>query len=256
MYLDSYWGSYVTRYLGPGRNALVSVETGMVYRVRVRSISVHCGNSAWSNVTFVSSPKNVSSFLEVQGTGQYNPVDSYINLNGTYLYKGSFDGLLLSVINRCSLKEVFQATYDTRNSIDASSNLASKLREIDSNHLIILISSGAWEPNFNKDLSNAIWDLGGYLTLMEVRVRPFQPVYFFEVTEDSGKPYSFLSVPGQKYIHGQNFEVLRNLTKYYNYDDSKYNAIPTARIRVNLVFDTYRQFYLLKGKRVYRINNI
>lgn len=228
----------------------------MVYRVRVRSQSVNCGNSGWSNVTFVSSSKNLTSFLEVQGTGQYNPVDSYINLNGTYLYKGNFDGLLLSVINRCSLTEVFQKTYDTRYSSSEASNLASKLREIDSNHLIILISSGAWEPYFNKDLSDAIWELGGYLTLTETRIRPFQPPYFFEVTPDSGKPYSFISIPGQKYIQGQNFEVLRNLTKYFNYQDSIHNSIPTARIRVNLIFDTYRQFYQLKSSRVYRLNNI
>ena len=238
------------------RTCLIQIETGMVYRARVRSYSSSCGASAWSEIIFFSSPKNLSAFLEVQGTGYHNPVSSYINLNNTYLFKGSFSGFLLSVIERCTLKEVFQSIYDTRADPDQASMLSSKLREFDSNHLIILISSGAWEPYFTKDLSDAIWELGGYLTLTQTRVTPIQPSYFFEVEPLTGQPYALVTIPYQKHISGQSFEVLRNLSRYFNYSDELYNAIPPARIRVNLLFDTFRQFFTIEGKRVFRINQV
>jgi hypothetical protein len=219
-------------------------------------LTVNCGASDWSEVIFFSTPKNLTAFLEVQGTGQYNPLDTYVNLNGSYLFKGQIDGLLMTVINRCDLKMVFQQVFDTRNDPLQAGLLSEKLRSFDSNFLVILVSGGAWEPFFTKELSDAIWELGGYLTLTQTRVVPFQPSYFFDVVYDTGRPYAFLAVPGQKNVTGMNFEVLRNLTKYFNYNDSVHNAIPTARIRVNLVFDTFRQFFMLDGKRVFRPNQI
>lgn len=229
----------------------------MIYRFRVRSQSLHCGYSGWSEVRYISTPKNLTAYIEVQGTSYYNPLDTYIKLNGTTLYKGSFTGFMLSVINRCSLQQVFQQIYDTYSDSTQADLLAEKIRTYDSNHIIIIASCYAWEPYFNKNLAHALTELGGYLTLPFTKPIPPTPIYKSEEVSIIGHPYAFIGIPGQRYVTGQNFEVLRNSTNYFNYDDEIHNALPTARIRVNLVFDTYRQFYMLENNhRIFRMNKV
>lgn len=251
---DDYWTAYADYYTGVYRSALITLQEGKVYRFRLRSLSAHCGYSAWSNVIYVSTPKNLTAVLEIQGTGMYNPLDSYVKLNGTTLYKGSFVGLQLFVLNRCDLSLVKQAIYDTFNYEDQANAMAGAIRSYNSNYLVFLISSYAWGANFNKNLSEAITELGGYLTKSIVNLVPPTPIYKLPSPINYGYPYAFIGVPGQYNITGQNFEVLRNNTQYFNYNDALFNAIPTARIRVNLIFDTYRQFYFLKDNRAIRIN--
>ena len=204
---------------------------------------------------YLSTIKNTRTFIEIQGTGQYNPLPSYIKLNNTVIYQGSFVGLMLTAINRCDLSIAYSNTFDTYNNTFASDLMAAKIRSFNSNYFVIIISSYAWEPYFNKNLSQAILEIGGYLTLPFVKMTPLSPDYKFPSTLDHGHPYAFIGIPGQKFITGQNFEILRNTTNYYNYNDTQFNAIPTARIAVNIVFDSYRQFYFFRYNEVLRSNN-
>ena len=226
----------------------------MVYRLRVRSLSLNCSWSKWSQIIYLSTPKNLSAYIEVQGTGQYNPINSYININNSIVYNGAFTGLMLTAIHRCNLSVTYQQIFNTFTDSTQANLMASALRSFDSNHLLIIISSFAWETYFNKNLSEAISELGGYLTLPFTKNIPSIPSYATGTNSTYGYPYSFIGIPNQKYITGQNFETIRNATLYHNYNQTLYNALPPARIRVNLVFDTYRQFYFLQNNRPLRIN--
>ena len=197
---------------------------------------------------------NITATIEIQGTSLYNPLESYVKINQEVVYMGDFYGLQLTAVNRCNLKVEYSGIYDTFEDPTQASEMAKMIRSFNSNYLILVISSYAWEPYFNKDLSEAINEVGGYLTKSIVNMMPPTPSYKPSVPLVYGFPYAFIGVPGQSTITRQNFEILRNNTQYFNYNDTKYNAIPTARIRVNLIFDTYRQFYFLKNNRLVRIN--
>jgi hypothetical protein len=186
-------------------------------------------------------------YLEIQGTGMYNPLNSYIKINGIALYDGEFVGLMLMILSRNNLQLVYKNIFNTFNDSTQADLMSETIRLYNSNYFVIIISSYGWETFFNKNLSQSIFEMGGYLTQSLVNPTPQIPKYKYAEPVNCGHPYAFIGIPNQKLISQQSFEVLRNTTQYYNYNNTLYNSIPTARIGVNIVFDFFRQFYFFQS---------
>ncbi|CAG9322339.1 mglC [Blepharisma stoltei] len=254
MLLDSMWNDFQLGYQGQFRYAQINVVSSMVYRIRVRGLAENCDWSPWSDINITNSLGEKWSFLEVQGTGSNNLMPAYVKLGNSYLlYSESIRGLHLMVLHRQDLSVVYNHTYDTFGSVLDSTNLAIQLSSYNANYLIILISCDAWEKNFIRSLGIAIQNLGGILIKEFGNVNAVYPSYKTVTSTPYRHPYAFIGIPGQAKIDGQNFEALRNNTEYYNYNDTKYHAIPTAKLRVTLRLNSLRQFYFLSSSSTWKI---
>ena len=251
-YLDKYWLDFETAYLGKLRTTKVDLEGLSVYRFRVRSSAENCEWSDWSAYKVVSTSGIEWKVLEVQGTSASNALPAYIKLDGNYLYQSStLKGLQVLVLHRQNLEVVFSASYNTFEQKEDSLALGSQLGSYDANYIVVLVSGDAWEWNFESTAAKALENLGAILVKEFDRSLPEPPSYKTVTQGYFRHPYCFLGIPELNKIAGQSLEVLRSNQSYYQYSED-FKALPTAKIRVNLLFDNLRQFYFIQTNNTWR----
>ena len=167
--------------------------------------------------------------LFARGTSAVNHEESVIKVDDTViLQKANFRGLYLVALNRLTLNKVYSGHFDLMRAgnqvnvtdnfknytIDSSLNVAytessvtvernytnevslalfNKLAEFDEETIIIIVSSNAWELNFNVQLGNMLQSFGGFY------IKEFQYQYSRRFSEETRRRFlDYIDISEQK----------------------------------------------------------
>lgn len=234
---DVNWQTCVWLSLGRGRAYQVSgLTAASVYRLAIRAYGSPCSVSEYSPWKVLTTTGIRRYVLEAEGTGSNNHLPARILLNDqALLQRDNFQGLYLHVLSRFSLSTVFAGAYDTHKSAAASDELAAKLESLDASVVIAVVSCSVWEGSVTPALVQVLQTYGAKL-----------------ITEISSsghtyQPYMFLGIRYIGQIAGQSVESLRANRGLYLYNPRTLVQVPTARGRLVLRKNTYRQFYYIEA---------
>mmetsp|Transcript_3050 Transcript_3050/g.3633 ORF Transcript_3050/g.3633 Transcript_3050/m.3633 type:complete len:359 (-) Transcript_3050:175-1251(-) len=243
---DSHWTNCITLDVGIQRlTTITGLTSRSTYRVKAKHLSSF-GDTSWSEykiyLTAIESTKEIyiRPKLFARGTSAVNHDESIIMVDdNVLLQKADFKGLYMIVLNRLTLEKI--------EIVQGSAAISLKLIELDSDFIIIIVSSNQWENTFSISLGDQLQRYGGFY------IKEFQYQYsrlfsehtrhrnlkFEDISEVNNffHPFCFIGIKGLK--PGMAYESIRSNQGYFMQESPQPQAELTVFLEYNLLTHRY-----------------